>query len=687
MRSTLYILFPFLGVLVTSGLLIYFLIWKRTDNTIKVEEKVKSQPLGFISPKKAIHTTPAQTFDSVRYGDVPVVEGFGVNDAPKFPVWNGPSMKIAFSIQDDHYKQYAGANLYPTQDMLDILNSIPITDAVIPDYGSYLSNFDADISSIPWDAENAQYLEKDVVWGYVSSAASRSIFTKSYIQKALSDPNNVVEEGDAILYHSLFLGVNAYDPNTTMMLQAAEATAAAVGQTVMTTVATNIYNSIMTQAQDEMSMSINKSGKGVLTNAQMKLFQKTAGRSQLGDLRNDARQQKLLAGELLTSAELLEDEIYNKKYVGTFERFSGSIGKHVELAQAKLASIQQNIASKLGKPVQAVGRQLAKFGPISAAMSGFNNATKYIKDLKALLGKKMTAKLATAVTKIGVFKAITAFLASMSATISAVMLIPGAQGAINLAIVIYAITAAWSVMDGICTVAFLTLQVLLPTLFDKAFENGGVCPPGGKPLATLINDDFLYFIVTTFLPPFMVLDVFEPYVCYLPNGSMTLKSPYKLVPFIADTTLSVNKHAYARGTEPRGDYTGHKNTGDSLPPGWKVTAGIARAQCDPGTWTSSDVDMLCNISTYVPRTYAKESRVPRTYAKGSRVPETKAKDSKITTYTRSANIYPVDYKPCNSQWPGEDLDTKTGIGTQTLDCWGSSSDTVYMSCGCRRWSC
>lgn len=684
MRSRLHILFPFLGLLITCSLFIYFFIWKRRRTTPVAE---KAPAMGYISPKKARDTIPAQTFTSVSYGDVPVVEGFDTNTAPKFPIWNGPSMKVSFSMQDDTYKQYAGANLYPTQDMLDLLNSIPVTDTLIPDFGSYLSNFDADISSIPWDADNAQYLQKDVVWGDVTSAASRSIFTKCYIQKALSDPKNVVEQGEAILYHSLFLGVDAYDPNTAMMLQTAEATAAAVGQTALTTVATTIYNSTMTKAQDEMAAAMNRSGKQGLTNAQLKLFQKTASWGGIADSRNEARQAKLASGGMLTEAELFEDDQYKKRRPGIYQRTIDAIGKPTEILQAKMASIQSKVAERLGRPVQAVGKQLAKFGPVTKLMTGFNQAKAYANTLKQLLGSKLQAKLATVTTKLSVFQSISAALTAMSSVITAACFTPAAPAFVNLAIIMDTITTIWNVMDGICMAAFLTLQVLLPTLFDKMFENGGVCPPGGKPLATLINDDTLYFIITTFLPPFMVLDAFESYVCYLPDGSMTLKSPYMLQPYMADTTMSVNKHSYARGTEPRSDFTSHKNTSDSLPPGWKITAGIARGPCDPGTWTSSDVDMLCNISTYVPTTYAKESRVPRTYAKSSRVPQTKAKESRITTYTRSANVYPVDYTPCDQQWPGENLDTKTGIGTQTLDCWADSRDSVYMSCGCRRWNC
>ena len=150
------------------------------------------------------------------------------------------------------------------------------------------------------------------------------------------------------------------------------------------------------------------------------------------------------------------------------------------------------------------------------------------------------------------------------------------------------------------------------------------------------------------------MDCFGPYACYKSDGGIIMKTPLYIPQYFADTSLSVYKHQYPPSQRPRGDSLSYKSTADSLPPGWTVTAGIARSPCDPGTWTSSDVDMLCNISTYVPETYCKKSYVPATIVKSSRVPATHVKRTYITTRTRGMP-YPVDYIPCQQSDPGSDI--------------------------------
>jgi hypothetical protein len=392
-------------------------------------------------------------------------------------------------------------------------------------------------------------------------------------------------------------------------------------------------------------------------------------------------------GKMLDDAQRLEHDLYSKRHVGFLERAGNFAGRPLNVMNEYIKNTTTKIAQTLGKPVQAVGRQLMKFGPAASLINGVQGAILIAKNIGKELIENLARRLAALTARLYAMVAVTASLVGLSSVVSALCVTPAVGVAAPLAVIVNTITALWNTLDAICMAVFLALQVILPSLMAKAFENGGTCPPGSNTLASLIGDDALYFILTSFVPPIMVLDAFSEYICYLPNGSLILKNPYKLQPYMADPTLSMTKHSYAKGTEPRGDYTSHKSNTDSLPPGWTLTAGIARGPCDPGTWTSSDVDMLCNISTYVPRTYAKYSHVPRTYAKSSRVPKTYAKHSYITTYTRDANIYPVDYEPCNSQYPGQNLDTNTGIGTQTLDCWGDSQNTVYMSCGCRKWSC
>ena len=682
MRPTMKILFPFLVAIITVCLFAYFTLWKWNETEVK-----KMPKPALISPKKPQYTVPAETFAPADYG-TQGDEGFSVTGA-SFPRWNGPSIKMSTYIQSQaNYKNYANTNLYPSQDLLDTLNSLPVLDEVIPDFGAYLSNFDAEITSIPWDAENMNYLQSKIVWGHVSMDASKSIFTKMYIEKALSDPKNLAKDPkENLLYHSLFLGESAYDPNTATLLTLADTTISSVGQQALVTTATLVYDMCVNIPQNILAKQINSQGLSSLTAKELKLFKFVAADSLGAHKRNSDRQEKLAKGEMLTDADRLENDLYEKRHVGFLERAGNTAGRPLAVANAFIQNTTTKIARILGKPVQAIGRQLMRFGPAASLITGVQTAAALAKTNGPKLIANLARKLATLTAKIPIMAGVTVFINAMSGIITAMCFTPAIGVAAPLAVIINTIAALWNTLDVICMAIFLALQVILPSLMSKAFENGGTCPAGSNTLASLIGDDALYFILTSFIPPIMVLDAFSEYVCYLPNGGLILKNPYKLQPYMADPTLSMNKHSYAKGTEPRGDYTSHKSNTDSLPPGWTLTAGIARGPCDPGTWTSSDVDMLCNISTYVPRTYAKHSHVPRTYAKSSRVPKTYTKKSFVTTYTRSAAIYPVDYQDCNSQWPGENLDTKTGIGTQTLDCWGDSQNTVYMSCGCRRWSC
>jgi hypothetical protein len=106
---------------------------------------------------------------------------------------------------------------------LDAAAPPPAPPPPVPDYGSSLGSLDTDVSTIPWDADNATVLESDVVWGYVSPEASKSIWNKVYAQNALNDPRNVSQDGNGkFTYVSPLLGISTNDPNTAMGMQIGE---------------------------------------------------------------------------------------------------------------------------------------------------------------------------------------------------------------------------------------------------------------------------------------------------------------------------------------------------------------------------------------------------------------------------------------------------------------------------------
>ena len=630
-------LFPILIMLTTIGVALYYVHFEK----VKAEAPLKAKP-----PRP---TQPAATVVGIETGpphasfDKDVTEGFATSYTRSFPVWTGPSTRFAFSMNDRYYKEYAESNLTPSADMITLVNSLPIMDEEVPNYGAALSNFDADISSIPWDADNAQYLQKDIVWGHVSKDASSSLFLKAYHRKLLSDADNLIEGDAAMFYHSPVLGINAKDPTMAAILQATDAAAAMVGQVALTQLSTKVLDKIDTAGVNQLTKRLGVS-KGDLTSLSAR-EQKFFNRVINSESRNAARQAKLEKGIDLTKGEKIEQNYYNKN--------SPKPGKFKPIPKTQ---VKLGIADKLKVGVKKMASYMAS-----------KTGTSAVGKIAARLGAKMGKKLAEVIGKMVVFKVITAFLTAMAVAIDVAAV--ATLGALTpLAIIAHVIQALWTALDIACTVIVVLLQVLLPTLMDRAMKNGSVCPQG-KPFDILIEDDFLYFIVTTFIPIGSVLDAFGPYTCYMPDGNIILKTPLYIPPYFADSSLSTSKHTYLPSENPRGDMTTYKSNTDSLPKGWTVIAGIARSPCDPGTWTSTDVDMLCNISTYVPDTYCKKSKVPITTIKVSRVPETHIKRTEITTYAK-ADPYPIDYEPCGQSNPGSD--TIMDGGGQTLDCWMSA---------------
>lgn len=99
----------------------------------------------------------------------------------------------------------------------------PAPPPPVPEYGSSLGSLDTDVSTIPWDADNATLMQSDVVWGYVSPEASKSIWNKVYAQNVLSDPRNVTQDGNGkFIYDSPLLGISTTDPKTSAGMQTGE---------------------------------------------------------------------------------------------------------------------------------------------------------------------------------------------------------------------------------------------------------------------------------------------------------------------------------------------------------------------------------------------------------------------------------------------------------------------------------
>lgn len=120
-------------------------------------------------------------------------------------------------------------------------NDITPAPSIPPDFGSSLGAFDSDTTRIPWDKDNESYEQKDVVWGYVSEQASRSIYLKTYVNELAASADSFVacSESDPsnYCYKSPLFDVSVNDPNLAYAAKAGEAAVMAVGMVALSSIA------------------------------------------------------------------------------------------------------------------------------------------------------------------------------------------------------------------------------------------------------------------------------------------------------------------------------------------------------------------------------------------------------------------------------------------------------------------
>ena len=113
-----------------------------------------------------------------------------------------------------------------SQDQADTADDAPpdeLPPDVPPDFGVSLGDFKSPVSDIPWDADNVTSLQKDILWGYVSPEASKSIWIKVYTQNLLSNLGNLNgDDQGRFKYHAPLLDIDIYDPNAAIAAQAGE---------------------------------------------------------------------------------------------------------------------------------------------------------------------------------------------------------------------------------------------------------------------------------------------------------------------------------------------------------------------------------------------------------------------------------------------------------------------------------
>jgi hypothetical protein len=592
-------LFPILTLIFTVFLFIRYGIWEKIFGKNNVaKEPRKTTPASKPGMPKEGFDIKLTTFYNQDIAETQTILNSRVNNQTAYvssysagststttikrayPLWSGPSIKFAETANDAYYLEYRDTHLLPTPEMIARLNALPIENKVIPNFGEQLSNFDAEIQVIPWDADNLSYTQDDIVWGYVSSEASKSIFMKIYHRKLLEDADNFKANDNNdnnynLMYKSAVLLVSTNDPVEGALYQLVDS------QVVITT-------------------------KYALGNLQQvvydKLFPGNSTRSI--DMANNAlRAEKIAKNIDLTPDEIRSQKLFDRKYslVTLTNKLTKFLEKYSIVTKFKAGINQMKRAATflLGKVMEISRKFITKFVP------------------------KFISKVAIAITA----TATAQITAGIAAAASFGILLPFATIVNVMASIIQ-----W--IAFISMIMCLALSVILPTIFAKAFANGSNCPQG-KPLDLIIDNETAYFFFTSFVPLGDLLDAFGPYCCVLEDGSIVMKSPFTTQPYMYDTSLSLTKHVYPKDGGPAPQYTKFLTTAESIDRNeWTETAGLWRKNCPDDTWTSSAVDALCNQKTYCPIVLPKKSSVPRTYVKATSVPRTNVKDTYITTYVK-----------------------------------------------------
>ena len=134
---------------------------------------------------------------------------------------------------DSYYDDYELAESEAAGTQLLKFNDIKPAPSIPPDFGSSLGAFDSETTRIPWDKDNESYQQTDVVWGYVSEQASRSIFLKTYVNELAANANSFIpcseENPTNYCYKSPLLDVSVTDRNLAYLTKTGEAVLQAVG--------------------------------------------------------------------------------------------------------------------------------------------------------------------------------------------------------------------------------------------------------------------------------------------------------------------------------------------------------------------------------------------------------------------------------------------------------------------------
>jgi len=454
-----------------------------------------------------------QTITSTTSTDVPggsrvtwsANSGSGSNKGsgytPFLSIWSGSNIYIsqfdtpvdnygkwATTDHDDYYNNYETNELIATYNALSSIKDLTPVPADIPNYGSALGTFDSETTTIPWDADNKGSNQSDIVWGVVSQQASKSIFFKTWLQELVNNAENMQECGENssfFCYRSPLFQVNVTDPKTAEEYKAAENVTEAVGQSVQM----NLMGHVIGEGQVYREAVLDANGQPIRENGNI------VTREVRNTFLNRFRQNySLITGQASRQSIRLDPPPMVRAQVGSGIGHAVGFRKLYDLAKSQIARLTANYERII---VRAATQQAERAGIALSTAAGLQ------------VGAVITGFF---------FPVIGGTFALVATTVFTFL--------------------TW--FFGTFQLYLMGIQAIVQPIADAGFKVGGICPPNTARLSTLINNPTAMTIIADFVAP--ILQTFDPFVCWAPDGSVHLAQPPKIPPFMADRTLSLIYH-------------------------------------------------------------------------------------------------------------------------------------------------
>jgi hypothetical protein len=246
--STNWNILGIIGLILCIAIWIIYIVWTKSK-----EGFTTPTPPAFVCPTgtkeipcfegKAKCCEPTDPYERVYIGVVKGDSDFPVAATPITRLQRDISGTVEY--KDDIFMRNAYEAYAVIEAEYDLSSAPPISETPpveIPDFAIALGAFDSDVSTIPWDSDNATSMQSDVMWGYVSPQCSMSIWNRAYAENLFATTKNLQQNGNSFTYKSPLLGITINDPIAAAADQVGEFLAfAAIEKAVYSKRATKIY--------------------------------------------------------------------------------------------------------------------------------------------------------------------------------------------------------------------------------------------------------------------------------------------------------------------------------------------------------------------------------------------------------------------------------------------------------------